>query len=89
MCDLNLVAGRAFLGFATHNHGPISFEDLNSKLESADFSSVNDTMSNLVADDSDSDYSKAKINTRVLPFAKLVNNPGILVFLGVTTSIVT
>ena len=74
VCDLNLVAGRAFLGFATHNHGPISFEDLNAKLESADFSSVDDTMADLVADDSDSDYGKGKVNTRVLPFAKLIDN---------------
>ena len=70
------MSGRAFLGFASYNYGPISFEDLNSKLETADGSSVDDMMTDLIADDSDSDYGKLRTNIRVLPFAKLITNKG-------------
>ena len=64
------------MGFATYNHGPISFQDLNSKLENADGSSVDDLMTDLIADDSDSDYGLLRTNIRVLPFAKLITNRG-------------
>ena len=73
-CDANLVAGRAFLGFATYVHGPINFEELNSKLEAADGATVDLLFSDLVSKaDSDSTYSKAKVDRRALPFAKLLN----------------
>ena len=72
-CDANMVAGRAFLGFATYVHGPINFEELNSKLEAADGASVDLLFSELVSADSDSAYSKAKVDRRALPFAKLLN----------------
>ena len=77
MCDFNLVGGRCFLGFASYNLGPISFENLNSKLENANCSTVDDVMSDIVDDDSDSDYGLLKANRRVLPFAKLVNIEGL------------
>ena len=70
------MAGAVFEGFASHNHGPISFEDLNSKLENADFSTVDDTAAEHLAGDSDSDYALIKSNARILPFGKLIGNPG-------------
>ena len=76
LCDFNLLGGRAFLGFASYNLGPIGFEDLNSKMENADGSSVDDVMSDIVDEDSDSNYGLLKANRRVLPFAKLVNIEG-------------
>ena len=78
------MGGRAFLGFASYNHGPISFQDLNSQLEGADGSSVDDMMTDLIADDSDSDYGKLRTNIRVLPFAKLITNRGIMRLFEVT-----
>ena len=76
------MSGRAFLGFASYNHGPISFQDLNSKLENADGSSVDAMMTDLIAEDSDSDYGKLRTNIRVLPFAKLITNRGKIRSLG-------
>ena len=70
------MAGAVFEGFASHNHGPISFEDLNSKLESADFSTVDDTAAEHLVGDSDGDYALIKSNARILPFGKLIGNPG-------------
>ena len=76
ICDLNLVAGRAFLGFATYNHGPISFEDLNLKLEAADGATVDVLASKLVSAHSDSNYSKVVTDRRAFPFAKLLDITG-------------
>ena len=70
------MAGAVFEGFASHNQGPISFEDLNSKLENADFSTVDDTAAEHLAGYSDSDYALIKSNARILPFGKLIGNPG-------------
>ena len=67
LCDVNLVAGRAFLGFARYNHGPISFEDLNSKLEKADGAT------DVISAETDSNYSKLRIERRAFPFGKLLN----------------
>ena len=78
ICDFNMVAGRAFLGFASYNHGPISFEDLTSKLEHADSSSVDTYLSDVLdldADD-DSDYARMKNNGKFFTFGKLVNIEG-------------
>ena len=74
--DFSVVCGRSFLGFASFMHGPISFEELTSKLESADGTSVDAIMSDLVDSESDSDYGLLKSNKRVLPFAKLINTEG-------------
>ena len=77
LCDVNLVAGRAFLGFASYNHGPISFEDLNSKLERADGATVDDLAHELVAVGNDSNYgSFRRSKKRLMPFAKLINTKG-------------
>ena len=45
-------------------------------MENADGSTVDDVMSDIVDEDSDSDYGLLKANRRVLPFAKLVNIEG-------------
>ena len=73
LCDVNLVAGRAFLGFARYNHGPISFEDLNSKLEKADGATVDVLASDVISAETDSNYSKLRIERRAFPFGKLLN----------------
>ena len=71
------MAGRAFLGFASYNHGPISFEDLNSKLERADGATVDDLAHELVAVGNDSNYgSFRRSKKRLMPFAKLINTKG-------------
>ena len=75
-CDFNLVAGSMFEGFVSYNLGPISFEDLNSKLDGADLSSVDGMVSDQVAGDSDSDYGLIKSKARILPFGKLIGNRG-------------
>ena len=72
--DLHGIAGIAFLGFASYNHRPISFQDLISKLEATDGGTVDAMMSDIVASGSDSDYAKMKSDRRVLPYAKL---PGV------------
>ena len=71
---LIFTPGIAFLGFASYNHGPISFQDLISRLEATDGGTVDAMMSDIVASGSDSDYAKMKSDRRVLPYAKL---PGI------------
>ena len=72
-----MVAGRAFLGFASYNHGPISFEELTSKLEAADGATVDDMAHELVAGGTDSNYGSMKrSNKRLMPFAKLVKTHG-------------
>ena len=70
------MAGAVFEGFTSLTHGPISFKDLNSKLENADFRSVDDTAADHLAGDSDSNYALTKSNARILPFGKLIGNPG-------------
>ena len=45
-------------------------------MENADGSIVNDVVSDIVDEDSNSDYGLLKANRRVLPFAKLVNIEG-------------
>ena len=72
-CDFNLFAGRSFLGFATKDHGPISFADLNSKINKADGATVDVFGSEMVSAESQSDYSNIRTERRVLPFGKLVN----------------
>ena len=82
--ELHGVAGINFLGFARYNHGPISFQDLMSRLEATDGASVDAMMSDIVASDSDSDYAKMKSNRRVLPYAKLPSMKGM--FLDIVSS---
>ena len=57
-------------------HGPISFEELTSKMERADGANVDAVMSDLIDSESDSDYALMRCNKRVLAFAKLVNIEG-------------
>ena len=76
ICNFNLKAGSVFEGFASYNHGPINFEDLNSKLKTADFSTVDEMVSDHIAGDSSSDYDLLKSDARMLPFGKLIGNPG-------------
>ena len=76
ICDFNLVAGRAFLGFATFNHGPISFEDLTLQLEATDGATVDVLSSELVSAEGDSNYSKLRTERRAFPFAKLLDMTG-------------
>ena len=73
ICDRNMVAGRTFLGFASYNLGPISFQDLNSKLEAAEGATVDVNISDLVSADHHSDYSKIKTERRGIPLAKLMD----------------
>ena len=41
-------------------------------------------MTDLIAEDSDSDYGKLRTNIRVLPFAKLITKKGMIRILGKT-----
>ena len=74
-----MIGGIAFLGFSSYHYGPISFEDLMTKMEATDGASVDFMLSDGVATD-------VKNNVRVLPYAKLPDIEGNRVKLHVTVA---
>ena len=65
-----MIAGLAFLGFSSYHYGPISFEDLMSKLEATDGRTVDSLLSDVLPS------TTAESDVRILPYAKLPDIEG-------------